>query len=158
MTERVFIARDDTATFICPKCGNTTTANVSKYAYLDKRVRVNCRCSCGHRFTSILEKRKQYRKKTNLPGSFVYHGQQGEMDKGLMTVLDISSNGLKIKLNAPRDFRVGDMLDVEFNLDDKRRTLIRKKVIIRNINQKMVGTAFSPHEAEDPALGFYLLS
>ncbi len=158
MTDRVFITRDDTATFICPKCGNTTTADVSKYAYLDKRVRVKCTCSCGQRFEAILEKRKQFRKKTNLPGSYVYHGQKGEMDKGLMTVMDISGNGLKLRLNAARDFRIDDILEVEFHLDDKRRTLIRKKVIVRNVNKNIVGTAFSPHETEDPALGFYLLS
>ena len=41
MTQKVFITSNNTATFVCPQCGNTSIVNVAKYAATDKRVTVN---------------------------------------------------------------------------------------------------------------------
>ena len=82
----------------------------------------------------------------------------GETDKGIMRVVDISSSGLKLKLNVERKFSGGEKLKVEFHLDDKRRTFIEKKVIVRNVHKNLVGTSFAANEGNDPALGFYLMS
>ncbi|MBI5062246.1 MAG: PilZ domain-containing protein [Desulfatitalea sp.] len=158
MVEKVFITSNNMATFVCPQCGNVTTANVSKYAATDKRITVKCNCSCGHRFSVALEKRRQYRKTADLPGMYFYRLPNGDMDKGIMRVVDVSSTGLKLRLNVPRNFEVGEMLRVEFHLDDKRRTFIEKRVIVRNVIQTLVGTSFAPNEGDDPNLGFYLMS
>lgn len=158
MTQKVFITTKNTATFVCPECGNTSIANVSKYAAIDKKVSVNCKCICGHQFKVSLEKRRQYRKATNLPGVYYYEKGHGDVDKGNMRVVDISSNGLKLKFNVERHFDGGERLRVEFHLDDKRHTFIKKEVIVRNTFNNLVGTSFSPHEGDDPSLGFYLMS
>jgi predicted RNA-binding Zn-ribbon protein involved in translation (DUF1610 family) len=158
MIEKVFITSNNTATFVCPQCGNVTTANVAKFAAIDKRITVKARCNCGHHFTVSLEKRRQYRKATDLPGNYYHQRNNGDVDKGIMRVVDVSSTGLKLKLNVERHFAVGDRLRVEFHLDDKRRTFFDKQVIVRNVRQNLVGTAFAPGEAEDPNLGFYLMS
>lgn len=158
MTQKVFITTKNTATFVCPECGNTSIANVSKYASIDKKVTVNCKCICGHQFKVSLEKRRQYRKATNLPGVYYYDKGHGDVDKGNMRVVDISSNGLKLKFNVERHFDGGERLRVEFHLDDKRHTFIQKEVIVRNTFNNLVGTSFSPHEGDDPSLGFYLMS
>ncbi len=158
MTQKVFITSKNTATFVCPECGNTSITNVSKYAAIDKKVTVNCKCICGNHFKVSLEKRRQYRKGTNLPGVYYYDLGHGDVDKGNMRVVDISSNGLKLKLNVERHFNSGDRIRVEFHLDDKRRTLIKKEVIVRNVFKNLVGTSFSPSEGDDPSLGFYLMS
>jgi predicted RNA-binding Zn-ribbon protein involved in translation (DUF1610 family) len=158
MTQKVFITTKNTATFVCPECGNTSIANVSKYAAIDKKVTVNCKCICGHQFKVSLEKRRQYRKATNLPGIYYYDRGHGDVDKGNMRVVDISSNGLKLKFNVERHFDGGERLRVEFHLDDKRHTYIKKEVIVRNTFNNLVGTSFSPHEGDDPDLGFYLMS
>jgi hypothetical protein len=105
-----------------------------------------------------LEKRKKYRKETNLPGSFVHLVDGRQVGSGLMTVKDVSTTGLKIQINARHNFIVGDVILVEFNLDDSHRTLIKKKVIARNIFGQNIGTEFAPTEAIDKALGFYLFS
>jgi hypothetical protein len=158
MLPKVFIASNNTATFVCPQCGNATTANVAKYASIKQRVTVGCRCACGHHFDVSLEKRRQYRKSTDLPGVFYYHLSNGETDKGSMRVVDISSSGLKLKLNVVRTFKEGDHLKVEFHLDDKRRNLMEKEVIVRNVHQNYVGTSFAKDQGDDPNLGFYLMS
>ncbi len=154
--EKVHISNNYTATFVCPNCENTSTVDVSKYSKVEKRVTVKVKCRCGHRFTVALEKRKKYRKQTNLPGT--YTNLNVDSDKGVIAVMDISSTGLKLKLNVPRDFKIGDTLRVEFNLDDKRHTHIKKKVIVQNLSDNYVGVSFAPDEPDDPALGFYLLN
>ena len=158
MTEKVFITSRQMATFICPKCQKSKTVNVSKYASLDKIVKVKVTCPCGYGYTSILEKRKKYRKQTNIPGSFVQLTDGRQTGGSLMTVTDLSTSGLKLQINAQHNCIVGDVIIVEFHLDDANRTLIKKKVIVRNIVGKNIGTEFAPTEALDKALGFYLFS
>ena len=158
MMQKVFITSKNTATFVCPQCGNSTVANVAKYAAIDKKVTVKCSCSCGHRYDVSLEKRRQYRKTTDLPGFYFYKLPNGITDKGSMRVVDISTNGLKLKLSVDRQFGNGEWLQVEFYLDDKRHTFIKKEVIVRNVKKNLVGTSFAPNQGDDPALGFYLMS
>jgi hypothetical protein len=64
---------------------------------------------------------------------------------------------LKLKLTVPRTFPVGAKLLVEFRLDDRKRTLMEKRVIVRNVSGLFVGASFHPNEPDDPALGFYLM-
>lgn len=158
MAQKVFITSKNTATFVCPQCGNVTTANVAKYASLRQRVTVKGHCNCGHDFEVSLEKRRQYRKETDLPGIYFYLLKSGITDKGVMRVVDISSTGLKLKLDIERLFEIGEMLRVEFHLDDKRHTFIEKEVVIRNVHKNLIGTSFAATEGDDPSLGFYLMS
>ena len=146
------------ATFVCPKCHKAKTLNVSKYANLDKNVKVNVRCTCGYTYTSILEKRKRYRKETNLPGSYRRLINGKPMDSGLLIVRDLSTIGMKLQIDAANDCEVGDVIQVEFYTDDAQRAFIKKKVIIRSINGQTIGTEFALTEGIDKALGFYLFN
>lgn len=157
MDVKVYISKNNTATFVCPNCENTTTADVTRYAQMGKTVRVNIRCRCGHAFRAVLEKRRRYRKSTRLPGTYTYERPDGTVDKGIMQVEDISGSGMKLKLSVGRAFKAGDKLKVEFNLDDPQHTLIEKMVIVKNVSETHVGVAFREREGDDPSLGFYLL-
>ena len=157
MDVKVYISKKNTATFVCPNCENTTTADVTRYAKIDKTVRVNIKCRCGQAFTAVLEKRRRYRKNTRLPGTYSYERPDGTLDKGIMRVEDISSSGMKLKLNVGRAFNVGDRIKVEFNLDDPQHTLIEKIVTVKNVTDSHVGVAFNERDGDDPSLGFYLL-
>lgn len=157
MDQIVFISSNNTATIQCPECGKAKTTDVSRYAGTDERITINCSCSCGHKFRCRLEKRKRYRKNIDLPGKFTLLDEDGTEDTGLLKVVDISATGLKIKLNAPRDFPVGTRLLIEFILDDRNRTAMKKRVSVRNVSGLFVGTSFLPNELGDPALGFYLM-
>ena len=158
MAEKVYIASTKMATFVCPKCQKSKTVNVSKYADLDKNVKVNVSCPCGHAYVSFLEKRKRYRKQTNLPGTYSRYVDGKQMGGGLMIVRDLSILGMKLQIDAENDCEIGDVIQVEFHTDDAQRTFIKKKVIIRNINGKIIGTEFAPTEGVDKALGFYLFN
>ncbi len=156
MTEKVYISSQQMTTFVCPKCSRSKTVNVSKFARLDKLIKVNVKCPCGHAHTSLLEKRKQYRKETHLSGTYVHILDDQPANRGLVTVKDISASGMKLKLNVELICDVGDHLDVEFHLDNRNRTLIKKRVIVRNLIGPYIGVEFGPTEAVDKALGFYL--
>jgi len=158
MFEKVYITSKQMATFVCPKCQNSKTVNVSQYASLDKIVKVNVKCPCGYAYTSILEKRKKYRKETNLHGTYTRIINGKDAGGGLMTVRDLSTTGMKLQINGDHGCVAGDVIKVEFYLDDTQRSLVRKKVIIRNIIGKEIGTELAPTEAVDKALGFYLFS
>jgi hypothetical protein len=157
MDQTVFISSNNTATFRCPQCGKTKTADVSQQAKSNKRISVTCTCVCGHKFRCRLEKRRQYRKTVDFPGKFILMGKDGPADTGLMTIVDISTSGLKFKTTVPRNFATGTELRVEFCLDDRNRTPMEKRVIVRNVSGSFVGVSFHPKELEDPALGFYLM-
>ena len=146
------------ATFSCPQCTRTKTVDVSKYATVDKMVKVNVKCPCGPAYKAILEKRKQYRKETNLPGTYIHFIDGKPQNRGLMVIEDISTTGVKIKLNVKQNFAIGDQMKIEFHLDDAQRTLIKKTVIIRNQRDQFIGAEFAPFETVDKALGFYLFS
>jgi hypothetical protein len=158
MSERVYPTDSNQATFICPKCKKTKTVDVSKYVKKTTVVRVNSTCPCGHKWTSVLEKRKRYRKAANLPGTYQLVKAGESPNRRGMKVLDISGGGIKMKLNVPRNLEVGDPLNVEFHLDDKKQTLIKKGVTIRNTDGLYVGASFRSADAYDPVLGFYLMS
>lgn len=158
MDQTVFISSNNTATFRCPECGQVKVADVSRYAVTDKKVTVTCTCGCGHQFKCSLEKRRQYRKSVNFPGTFTLIGEGGTADTGRMNIVDISTTGVKLKLSVPRDFKTGTMLRIQFQLDDRRRTPMEKRVIVRNVSGPYVGASFHPHEMEDRALGFYLMT
>ncbi|BBO69225.1 hypothetical protein DSCA_31550 [Desulfosarcina alkanivorans] len=157
MDQIVFISSSNTATFNCPQCGKAKTADVSQYATTEKKIMVNCTCTCGHQFRCQLEKRKQYRKGSDLPGRFTLLGERGAEDTGLVKVVDISTTGLKLKMTVPRAFPIGATLLIEFRLDDRKRTPMEKRVIVRNVSGLFVGASFHPNEPDDPALGFYLM-
>jgi hypothetical protein len=158
MMEKVYISSTKMTTFVCPKCHKSKTVNVSKYADLDKKVKVNVKCPCGYAYTSILEKRKKFRKETNLPGSYRRLINGKLMDSRLLIVKDLSSIGMKLQIDAANDCEIGDVIQVEFHTDDAQRAFIKKKVIIRSINGPIIGTEFAPTEGIDKALGFYLFN
>lgn len=156
--QKAFITTKDTAKFICPHCQRFKIVDVTNYVHIDRKIKVNVKCPCGNEFKSILEKRVQYRKETNLVGMFRHMDGRKEVGCGLITVCDLSTTGMKLKVDDDFKFSLDDNLVIEFHLDDNHRSLIKKRVIVRNINYPYVGTEFSSTEILDKALGFYLFN
>lgn len=153
MSERIFANQDGTTTIICPQCGKLKQADVSKYLELKSTVRLKCRCICGHSYVAELERRRYIRKKSNFSGHFV---RTANARKGIMTVCDISRSGLKLRINGSEQFMIGEELSVEFRLDDSLRSIVKKDVIVRKIENTFVGVEFSSMDHYDQ-LGAYLM-
>lgn len=157
MPEKVFITPNQTATFTCPMCQKSKVSDVSKFVKLEKKLLIKAKCKCGHSFSSLLERRKHYRKEIDLMGTFVRYAASKPAGRGNMVVKDLSLTGLKFEVFGNQNLSVGDMLEVEFRLDDVKKTPIKKKVVIRTVKNACIGTAFLENKVEDTALGFYLM-
>ncbi len=158
MVEKVFVSADSTATFVCPECSRARTEDVSLYLEADRPLKAKISCKCGHRFETMVDRRKHYRKPTNLVGIYLI---EEKAVTGQMTVKDISRGGLKFHIHTKPAFQVGNRVVVEFRLDDRNKTMVSKPVIIRKIKEGYVGAQFisvDPTSATDKALGFYLMN
>jgi hypothetical protein len=162
MTVKAYINNDQTATFVCPQCQKPKIMDVSKYAARNTQIKLKVTCGCGHQYVAHLEKRKKFRKQTNLDGIYKYTFKtpDNKISEGIgkMTVTDISFTGLRVKVHSPPRFVAGDKLTVEFKLNDVNQSLVRKEVMVQNINGLSAGLAFIFNDPYDTALGFYLLS
>lgn len=154
---KVFANEEGIAIFTCPQCKTAKTADVRRYQHLEKAVRARIRCSCGHRFIALLERRRHYRKQVNLTGMYIM--KNGRV-KGPVTVKDLSKTGINFTPWTRTYFEIGTRMMVEFRLDDKQRTEIRKEVVVRTVSGANVGAEFytiDPQNVYDKALGFYMM-
>jgi hypothetical protein len=157
--QKIFLSDKNTALFECPKCHKSKEADVSKYKNLETSIKLKVKCRCGNVYDVILERRRQFRKGTHLPCKFHYTSLSGEEQNGVMTVLDISKGGFKLKMLIEPKFKKGDIIEVEFNLDNSSKTLIQKQVFVRNIKSTIVNVelcSFDPNDSGDKAIAFYL--
>ena len=160
MVEKIFITESRKVTFSCPECENARLVDLDEHKEWEKADRIKVRCGrCGHTFRVVLEKRAQYRKAVNFIGSYTRLVGGKPVEKGRMRVVDLSRAGLKLKLNEAPNFKAGDILMIEFHLDDAKRSLIQKEVEVKKIFGQELGVAFTsihPSNFSDKAIGFYM--
>ena len=158
MAETVYITSNNTAVFRCPHCQRTKNVDISTFGDLKQPVRFKVKCPCGQVTVSALEKRRCYRRDTDLVGTYVHYVNGQPRGKGSLRVKDLSTSGLKLMITSSESLAIGDVLKVSFQLDDPQRRLVQKKVVVQNISLPYVGVEFAPTETLDKALGFYLRS
>ena len=58
-------------------------------------------------------------------------------------IMDLSRAGAKFKSHVKKEFEVGDRLCIDFYLNNKEKTFIKKDAVIKNINNEdMIGVQF----------------
>lgn len=139
---RVFLNDRGEGTFICPACEKGVIRDLSQFAESSAAIRLKCKCSCGNVYRVLVERRRHFRKPTNLVGMYSYLGKTGRPVKGLIKIRDISKSGIRFSVNNIPEFGVGDKLVIEFTLDDEERSQIREEGIVRRIHSNMVGLTF----------------
>ncbi len=157
MVIRAYISSEKTVRFSCPKCERSKIQDVSSFLNLDREIRTTIRCKCGHTFKAVLERRKRYRKTVDLVGTY-WIKEKGSASN--MVVKDISRTGIKFYVRIKPLFKIGDRIWVEFRLDNNQKTLISKRVLIKDIKDYFVGVEFTnidSSNAADISLGFYLV-
>jgi len=120
------------------------------------------KCSCGHFFFVSIEVRKFYRKSTHLSGEYIKISNDAVkgLEKGAMTVEDLSRTGLGFRTKTRHHIHVKDMLLVRFTLDDAQRSDVNKSAIVKRISNDFVGAEFVDFDAFNETnrlLGFYLM-
>lgn len=154
---RVFISDDNVTTIVCPKCNRSVTQNLGNVRKIPKAIRIKCTCSCGHEYKVLLERRKHYRRKTNLGGRYIHNGKNGNLKKGLIRIVDISQAGIQFKTNSKPELKPGETITIEFILNDEDHSKIEKECRVVRVKGFRVGVEFLTTEHYG-ALGAYLLS
>jgi hypothetical protein len=157
--QKIFLTRDHKATLVCPECERSRTVDVAEHVNRHHEVRIRVKCPCGRRYPATLERRRFFRKDVHFRGTFARLDDGRSAGGGEMAVRDLSRTGVCIRLNTMRKLHVGDRLVVNFCLDDRHRSLIRKESIVRRIDGLDLGAEFTSTDPSDPhakAIGFYL--
>jgi len=148
-----FVAGKGPANIICEKCGFIRVVTSEEVPLLKEPFSFHCKC--GNAFPCRIDERKNYRKSTQLSGEYV---NRRTSRKDNMVVIDISFEGIGIMVFNAYDLQQGDLLDVDFALNDARETEIKRTVRIKRISKKRIGCDFLKDRAYDKHLGFYLLN
>jgi len=151
--KKLYVTADGTVTFICPKCGSMRKEPAQKYK--DHKGTLKIECSCSHSYEVQLEFRKFYRKETNIDGLYIRSSYAG--DWGKMVVKNLSMGGCGFETWKKSTLVRGEEIKIEFTLDDRRGSTIKKKAIVTEVEDRYVGCKFvEPPGTYDPDLGFYL--
>ena len=139
MTQTILVKEDLLASITCPSCHQVREQDVSSFMGVESRVRIRCKCRCGHFFHVQLERRLFVRKDVSLPAVCRVQ-ERGYKLQG--TVTDISQSGLRVHLSTLVSLNVGMRVSLSFNLDDRDNSFIEKQGIIRSISDLELGMAF----------------
>jgi hypothetical protein len=106
-------------------------------------------------FPIVFEGRKYYRKPTRLPGRYTHLVTQ---EVGLLLIRNLSFTGVGFVTQLTHHLQVGDLVELDFLLDDPRHSAICRRACIQHIFQRAVGAAFCHLYAYEKELGFYLFA
>ena len=153
---KTYVRPDNTAVLTCPHCGRQKEIPVESFK--GKKHAIKVKCACTNIFTAEIEFRKKKRKRVNLRGTYVNHSQKNR--QGLLTIQNISLGGLAFSSLDINDFKIGDELTIDFQLDDEQRTSVTKGAIVKEIRTQTIGCEFERGGdfAYDGPLGFYIMS
>ena len=136
---KVFVHSDLTATIVCPDC--STSKRLSVADYKNKKHTVRVRCICNTKFIALLEFRNDRRRRVNLKGTFKTYRQIIHRE-GKMLVSNISGGGLMCQVSDHEGLEEGNILSLEYNLDDLGLRKINKLAIIRHTHGITLGCEF----------------
>ena len=155
--ERFYVKRDNTVEIKCPYCQTSKTVPVEKLKNPKEITKV--RCLCRKIFHVVLEFRMMNRKETQLKGRYV--NQSRDNDKGGILVKNITMNGIGFYTVSSHKIEKGNILNVDYRIDDAQKTFISREVIVKRVVQgnkfDHVGTECVNVDEYDKYLDFYLL-
>ena len=153
MSVMAYLNAKSIASFKCPACKRKYARDMSKAANSGHGSSVRCRCTCGHTFVIVLERRRHKRKEIDVTGGYL---QKRHQYRGIFTIKNISVSGAGIELHTRRDIHEGDNLLLKFNLDNEEETYIAKEAIIRKKRGQNLGVEFQAQTRDGDPVGKYL--
>ena len=152
---KVVVREGDIAAVTCPFCRKTRKIPVTKYKNAGKR-KLKIKCICDKVFSIYLEFRRHFRK----PAGLLVESVNLSNDRGKenLVMKDISLSGIGLCPFKEHQIRKDDLLQVSFNLNDVRHTLIDADVTVRSTTDDYIGCEFNSTKKFMTPLGFYLTS
>jgi len=151
--QKSFVKTNDTASIRCPDCGLVKNISVGKFR--NNRHTLKTRCSCGSNFLVALDFRRHYRKSTVIIGMYSLIGGSYS-GGGQMQVHNLSRSGVGFSISGVHNISIGQKALLNFRLDDKKQTVLTKKVLIKNVRKNTIGCEFINQTQIGKDLGFYL--
>ena len=148
----------------CPQCGASKKISTSSYRLINRAAGVELTCpDCGHKYKALINYRKFYRKKTNLKG--IYTTPTANFDHkfdfdttSVITVINISRTGIGFRMKNSINVELDDVLKVRFILDDKEKSIVEKKALVKRVDKDFIGAEFARAiDYRDKDLAFYLM-
>lgn len=152
IVERTFVRDDGKATLICPKCNSLKIIPVGQYR--ERQHNLQVRCSCSHAFKISLDFRQSFRRPTVLSG--VYNLFPPASGGGQTEIKNISLGGICFGVKGSHSMQVGQKGRIDFILDNKKKSPLKKEFIIRSVTGNTIGCEFKQDQAFEKELGFYL--
>ena len=141
-----YLDEENRVIFACPSCNKKKAMRIPTNTGTQPSPFLRCRCGCGHPFSVTLERRKHPRKEVDLSGRYMSLLRD---QHGLVQILDISRAGLLMEFEVPSILDKGNLIFVEFELDDEKRSLIHMEVEICSVNGKRMGGIFTSDDHQD---------
>ncbi|WP_028581574.1 PilZ domain-containing protein [Desulfogranum japonicum] len=153
-TVKAHVRQNNTVTVTCPACANIKTIATEKFRKTSHTIKV--RCSCKHVFQLQMDFRQHFRKPVNLPGTYAIlkKGRGG----GVIHIHNISRGGIGFTVSGMHNLQPQQVINLEFHLNDKAQTLIKKEATIRTVINNKIGCQFFERDELGKALGFFLRS
>jgi len=152
-TNKIFVKEDSQATIVCPACSSAKTISVENFRHKQHILKVKCKC--GNSFSLQLEFRQFFRKDTELQG--VYDVKPPARGGGIATIVNLSFTGACFEVRGVHGLEVDQKGSLVFTLDNRKKTVLYKQVIIRSVDGNRIGCEFVEDRAFEKELGFYLL-
>ncbi len=152
-THKSFVKPDDEAMIVCPVCDAARAISAGQFRHRQHLIKVKCKC--GHIYKVHLEFRRHFRKPTELEGT--YDLVPPAIGGGKIKILNLSLNGACFEVRGLHDMQVGQKGSLVFTLDNRKETVLFKKVSIITVNGNRIGCEFFADRAYEKELGFYLL-
>lgn len=148
-----YVKPDNQALIVCPVCD--TTKNLSTDQFRNRQHTLKVKCKCGHTFRVQLEFRRHFRKDTELDGT--YDLNPPGVGGGKIKIVNLSLSGASFEVRGINDLQIGQTGSLVFTLDNRKETILVKKVIIKSVKGGRIGCEFVDDRAFQKDLGFYLL-
>lgn len=148
-----YVKSDDEAMIVCPVCDTAKLISAAQFRHRQHLVKVKCKC--GHVFNVHLEFRRNIRKSTELEG--VYDLNPPAEGSGKIKVVNLSLSGACFEVRGIHGLQTGQQGSLVFTLDNPKKTVLFKKVIIKTVKGNRIGCEFVVDRAFEKDLGFYLL-
>ena len=138
---------------VCPECNTAREISAAQFRHRQHLIKVKCKC--GHLFKVNLEFRRHFRKPTELEG--MYDLVPPAIGGGKIKITDLSLSGACFEVRGAHDIKEGQVGSLVFTLDNRKESVLFKKVIIKTVKAHSIGCEFVENSAFEKELGFYLL-
>ncbi len=152
---KVHVRDNNTATLICPACG--AIKHIAADTFRHSRHTITVRCRCQQVFNIQLDFRRHYRKQISLPGTYEITSQGG-IGGGIIHIHNISKGGLGFTVSGLHRIIKDQELQLEFQLNDKKKTGFRRQALVKSVQQNTIGCQFKDNVEMEKVLGFFLQS